>query len=75
MFALDILAGFVVGTALALLEEVGWRGYMLPRVKGIGILGAMLIVGFLHGVWHLPLLLTTGSYHSSGNPWIVAVLF
>jgi uncharacterized protein len=74
-FVADILAGFVVGTALALCEEAGWRGYMLPRMKGYGLVTAMLIVGFLHGVWHLPLLLTTDYYHSTGNPWIVAPLF
>jgi membrane protease YdiL (CAAX protease family) len=73
--ALNIMAGFVIGTAFALAEEVGWRGYMLPRLLGWGVVPAMLIVGFLHGVWHLPLMLTTGYYHPSGNPWIVVPLF
>ena len=36
---------------------------------------AMLIVGFLHGVWHLPLLLTTDLYHAAGDPRIVVPLF
>jgi membrane protease YdiL (CAAX protease family) len=35
----------------------------------------MLIVGFLHGVWHLPLMLTTDYYHATGNPWIIVPLF
>jgi membrane protease YdiL (CAAX protease family) len=39
------------------------------------LVAAMLIVGFLHGLWHLPLLLTTDLYHASGDPWIVAPLF
>jgi uncharacterized protein len=75
LLVLDILAGFVISTMFALGEEVGWRGYMLPRMKGFGLVQAMLIVGFLHGVWHLPILLTTDYYHSAGNPWIVAPLF
>lgn len=75
LLVLDILAGFVISTVLALCEEVGWRGYMLPRMKGFSLVGAMLIVGFLHGVWHMPILLTTDFYHSAGNPWIVAPLF
>jgi uncharacterized protein len=75
LLVLDILAGFVISTVLALFEEVGWRGYMLPRMKGFGLVSAMLIVGFLHGVWHMPILLTTDYYHSTGNPWIVAPLF
>jgi membrane protease YdiL (CAAX protease family) len=48
---------------------------MLPRMLGLGLVPAMLAVGFLHGVWHLPLLLTTDYYHATGNPWIVAPLF
>ena len=56
------------------------RGGRLARLhaaalRGIGMVPAMLIVGFLHGVWHLPLLLTTDYYHPTGNPWIVAPLF
>jgi uncharacterized protein len=75
LLVLDILAGFVISTLFALGEEVGWRGYMLPRMTGFSPVGAMLIVGFLHGVWHMPILLTTDYYHSAGNPWIVAPLF
>lgn len=73
--AFDVLAGFAIGTAFGLAEEVGWRGYMLPQLRRFGALAAMLIVGFLHGVWHLPIMLTTGYYHSTGNPWIIAPLF
>ena len=75
MLVLDILIGFVISTILALCEEVGWRGYMLPRMQGFSVISAMLIVGFLHGVWHMPILLTTDYYHSTGNPWFVAPLF
>jgi membrane protease YdiL (CAAX protease family) len=70
-----IITGLVIATVLAMFEEVGWRGYMLPRLKGLPVLSAMLVVGLLHGIWHLPLLLTTDYYHSAGNPWIVAPLF
>ncbi len=73
--ALNLIAGLVAGTLFALCEEVGWRGYMLPHMRGFGVVTAMLIVGFLHGVWHLPLLLTTDLYHAAGDPWIVAPLF
>jgi uncharacterized protein len=71
----DLIIGFIIGTVFALGEEVGWRGYMLPRLTSIGVVGAMLLVGFLHGIWHLPILLTTDLYHSTGNPWLVAPLF
>jgi uncharacterized protein len=72
---LDVLAGLVIGTLLALGEEIGWRGYMLPRLLDFGVVPAMLIVGLLHGIWHLPLMLTTDYYHGTGNPLLVVPLF
>jgi uncharacterized protein len=72
---LKISTGLFVGTFFALGEEIGWRGYMLPRLLGRGVVPAMLLVGFLHGVWHLPLMLTTDYYHNSGNPLLVVPLF
>lgn len=71
----NLSSGLLVGTVWALCEEVGWRGYMLPKLLGLGTLTAMLLVGFLHGVWHLPLMLTTPYYHADGNPLIVVPLF
>jgi membrane protease YdiL (CAAX protease family) len=73
--AIVLLASLAVGLVLAFGEEVGWRGYMLPRLAGIGLVPAMLVVGFAHGVWHLPLMLLTPYYHSCGNPLIVVPLF
>jgi uncharacterized protein len=70
-----ISTGLAVGTLFALGEEIGWRGYMLPRLLGFGVVPAMLIVGFLHGVWHLPIMLTTDYYHNTGNPLLVVPLF
>ena len=73
--ALNLLAAMVIGTLFALCKEIGWRSYMLPHLRGFGIVAAMLIVGFLHGLWHLPLLLTTDLYHAAGDSRIVVPLF
>ncbi|MBF9034148.1 CPBP family intramembrane metalloprotease [Rhodobacterales bacterium HKCCE2091] len=70
--AVTVLVGAALG---ALGEEVGWRGYMLPRLIALGVAPASLLTGFLHGAWHLPLLLLTPFYHAEGNPWLVAPLF
>ena len=42
-----ISTGLAVGTLFALGEEIGWRGYMLPRLLGRGVVPAMLLVGLV----------------------------
>jgi membrane protease YdiL (CAAX protease family) len=42
-------------------EEVGWRGYVLPRLQAkYSALSASLIVGLIWSVWHLPNFFGTG---------------
>jgi membrane protease YdiL (CAAX protease family) len=39
-------------------EEIGWRGYLLPRVERVfKPIAASLIVGVIWGFWHIPLYL------------------
>ena len=39
-------------------EELGWRGYALPRLLGrFGPLGATLIIGVMWTFWHVPMML------------------
>ena len=42
-------------------EELGWRGFLLPRMQGrYNALVAGLIVGILHGLWHAPMFFVEG---------------
>ena len=71
----DTLMNFAVVLVFATTEEIGWRGYLLPRLMGLGVARATLLTGLLHGVYHLPLLLLTPFYHGSGSPLLVVPLF
>lgn len=74
-FLLNWLPELLVGTLFALGEEIGWRGYLLPKLKHLGAVRAALLGGLLHGLWHLPMILLTPFYHHEGNRWIVIPLF
>lgn len=55
----------IVGTlSRALGEEIGWRGFLLPRLVGrLGFTGGCFVSGCIWAVWHYPLILS-GSYTS-----------
>jgi uncharacterized protein len=43
-------------------EELGWRGFALPRLlKGRSALSAGVILGIIWGVWHLPAFIIAGT--------------
>ena len=49
-------------TLFALGEELGWRGYLLPKLLPLGQIPAMLISGAIWGIWHAPALLQGHNY-------------
>lgn len=72
---ISLLLNLIVDMILALGEEIGWRGYLLPHLLPLGRMRALLLSGFFHGLWHLPVMLLTPFYHQSGDRLLVAALF
>ncbi|ONH33373.1 CPBP family intramembrane glutamic endopeptidase [Pseudofrankia asymbiotica] len=68
----DLFLEGAVFTVVILGEEIGWRGFLLPRLQSFLPRGrAAVTTGFLHGLFHVPLLTLTASYDADGNRWIV----
>ena len=71
--AVNLLTTLATMAVIFLGEEIGWRGYMLPRVQQLtGRRRAALATGFAHGCFHLPLILIATTYDPFGHRWIVA---
>lgn len=57
----------------ALWEEIGWRGFLLPILQQkYTPLKASIIIGFVWGLWHLPIFLALNAY---GDKTFIYFLF
>ena len=71
-FILMATTGMIGGTARALGEEIGWRGFMAPRmVAQWGFTRGAIVAGVIWAAWHMPLLLFAD--YNSGTPWWFAL--
>jgi uncharacterized protein len=68
VFAATTAAVIVVGSIEAIGEELGWRGYLLPRLADLGRVRAGLISGLLWALWHTPLIYIALAYHQGAGP-------
>jgi membrane protease YdiL (CAAX protease family) len=60
--AQGLLIGPLINILLAMGEELGWRGFLLPRLLPAGQWRAILISGVIWGVWHAPVILQGYNY-------------
>jgi uncharacterized protein len=59
LLGIAVFLAFHIVPGSALGEEIGWRGYVLPRMQSrMSALSAALIIGPIWALWHLPLWLT-----------------
>jgi membrane protease YdiL (CAAX protease family) len=54
--------GALINLLPALGEELGWRGWLLPKLLPLGTVPALLVSGVIWGLWHAPLILLGYNY-------------
>jgi membrane protease YdiL (CAAX protease family) len=68
----DAVLTLLIFTIVFMGEEIGWRGFLLPRFAQLtSFRNAALATGLAHGLFHLPLYLIGSSYMPDGSRWIV----
>lgn len=57
-----LIAGVTVNAIAGFGEELGWRGFLLKAFKEMNFLKASVVIGFIWGIWHAPLILMGHNY-------------
>jgi uncharacterized protein len=75
----DAIINFLIQVVLftltfALWEEIGMRGYLLPKLLSLGRTRALALSGLVFATWHMPLILLTPVF-PVGNKVISLPLF
>ncbi|WP_434427426.1 lysostaphin resistance A-like protein [Nannocystis pusilla] len=72
--AMDATLMTAIGLVGAFGEEVGWRGYLQPRLIRAGFRAPLALTGVVWGLYHVPLIVW-GDYTQTAWPWLTAALF
>lgn len=67
-----VVLGPVINIIPTMGEELGWRGYLLPKLRMFfSDRAALILTGVIWGIWHLPIIVMGHNYGTSywGYPW------
>ncbi|HEY6340405.1 MAG TPA: CPBP family intramembrane glutamic endopeptidase [Bryobacteraceae bacterium] len=72
--AVNAVVGLVIASFLSFFEEIGWRAWLLPRLRNrMGARGAVVATAVIWGFWHVPFQLS-GVQHIDGiSPFRLAL--
>jgi len=57
-----LFAGITINGLFAFGEELGWRGFLVYQFRKMSFAKASVIIGFIWGIWHAPLILMGHNY-------------
>ncbi len=57
-----LFAGITINALFGFGEELGWRGFLLRQFNNQSFIKASLIIGFVWGIWHFPIILMGHNY-------------
>ena len=59
---MGLFAGITINAIFAFGEELGWRGFLLYQFRKMSFVKASVIIGFIWGIWHAPLIMMGHNY-------------
>ena len=68
-----VVIGPIVNIIPTMGEELGWRGYLLPKLRiFLSDRTALIVTGAIWGIWHLPVIVMGHNYGTGywGYPWL-----
>jgi len=68
-----IIIGPVINIVPTMGEELGWRGYLLPKLRTLlSDRAAIILTGVIWGLWHTPVIVMGHNYGTgyAGYPWL-----
>jgi hypothetical protein len=70
----SIVLGPLINGIFGFGEELGWRGYLLPKLMPLGKVKAYILVGVIWGLWHAPLIIAGFNYPGYPILGVVAMM-
>ncbi|MDT9598133.1 CPBP family intramembrane glutamic endopeptidase [Sphingosinicella rhizophila] len=72
-FLLLAFTGTITSVSSALGEEIGWRGFLTPRLVALSsFTTGSIITGLIWALWHFPLIVAAD--YNGGTPWWYSTL-
>lgn len=77
-FFMSLIQGLIAGLSINAIagfgEELGWRGFLLTEFKEMSFAKTSLIIGFIWGIWHAPIILMGHNYPQHPKAGVIMMI-